>query len=129
MGLACDLAALIEARDPLRGEARRSDDLRERVQALQRFRRERKAPADADRHALVAIEQSAANLRKRVNAERDEAAPHAHALGEVLALAFPERIARASAADGRRYQLASARGARLFDDSRLRGASWLAISS
>jgi ATP-dependent helicase HrpB len=127
-GLACDLAALIEARDPLRGEARRSDDLRERVLALQHFRRERKAPADADRHALAAIEQTAANLRKRVQAERDDGAPHEHALGEVLALAFPERIARASATDGRRYQLANARGARLFDDSRLRGAAWLAVS-
>jgi ATP-dependent helicase HrpB len=44
-GQACDLAALLEARDPLRGEARRSDDLRERLEALRRFRRERKAPA------------------------------------------------------------------------------------
>jgi len=122
-GLACDAAALVESRDPMRGLARRSDDLRERWVALARWRRDRRAPAEADRGALVAIEQVAAQLRRRARAPEDERAEvHEHALGEVLALAFPERI---GSGDGRRYQLAGGRGARLYDDAKLRGTPWL----
>jgi ATP-dependent helicase HrpB len=124
--LACDLAALLEARDPLRGDARRSDDQRERVAALVRFRRERRAPADADRGALAAVEQAAAQLRRRARVRDDAPLPDdPHAAGEALALAFPERIARRDPARPRRYQLASGRGAELFEDSRLAGSAWL----
>jgi ATP-dependent helicase HrpB len=128
-GLACDAAAMVEARDPLRGEARRSDDLRDRIVALARFRAERRAPGDSDRGALAVIEQAANDLRRRAKAAPSAArAADPAALGEILAHAFPERIARNAGGDGRRYQLASGRGARLLDESRLRGEAWLVAS-
>jgi ATP-dependent helicase HrpB len=127
-GLACDLAALIEARDPLRGEARRSDDLRTRVEALARWRRDRRAPADADAGALAQVATAASDLRRRARVERDQAIDDPHATGELLALAYPDRVARQDPGNPRRYTLANGRGARLFDDSKLYGAPWIVAS-
>jgi ATP-dependent helicase HrpB len=124
-GLACDLAALIEARDPMRGEARLGDDVRDRLQALARWRRERRAPADADAGALAQIAQAAADLRRRAGAAAETSGEDPHSAGELLALAFPDRVARQDPASPRRYQLANGRGARLHENSRLLGAAWL----
>ena len=128
--LACDLAALVEARDPLRplpGKPR-SDALVERWQALAAFRAGR-APADASRGGLAAIDQAAKQWRRRLqlSAPPPDAVP-AHALGDLLKHAFPDRIARQHPADPYRYQLANGRSARLLDDTALYGERWLVIS-
>ena len=123
--LACDLAALLEARDPLRS---RSDALADRWQALAAFRSGR-VPAEANRGALAAIDAAAKQWRRRL---RLEAAPPAsapaHRLGDLLLHAFPDRIARQHPGDPRRYQLANGRMARLFDDSALFGEPWIVAS-
>ncbi len=123
--LACDLAALVEARDPIRS---RSDALAERWRALAAFRNGR-VPADANRAALAAIDAAARQWRRRL---RLDAKPPgeipAHRLGDLLAHAFPDRIAYRHATDLRRYQLANGRMARLFDDSMLVGEPWLVAS-
>ncbi|MHB8911992.1 MAG: ATP-dependent helicase HrpB [Lysobacter sp.] len=146
--LACDLAALVEARDPLRS---RSDALAERWQALAGFRQGRVPPSTRlrtgfdraqDRHrqaqddrsevsrsTLAVIDQAARQWRRRLGL--DAAPPPdvpAHALGDILLHAFPDRIARQHPADPRRYQLANGRSAKLFDDSVLYGEPWLVIS-
>ena len=129
--LACDLAVLLEARDPLRGEARHSDDLVDRVRALQRWRRERVVPSDADRGALTRLAEDAGALRRKLGLPRDSGSTpdDDYSVGELVALAFPERIARADPAHPHRFQLASGRGARLDDrGSRLVGRPWLAVS-
>ena len=120
--LACDLAALVEARDPLRS---RSDAVAARWRALAAFR-DRMVPADASRAALAAIDAAARQWRRRlgVDAPSPRGLP-AHALGDLLAHAFPERIAARHATDLRRYQLANGRMARLLDDSELVGEPWL----
>jgi ATP-dependent helicase HrpB len=124
--LACDLAALVEARDPLAGTRR--DDWAARHDALAAFRRGR-PPPDAHRGALATLDAAAAQWRRRL---RCSAAPPgsvpAHALGDRLMHAFPDRIARQHATDPRRYQLANGRMARLFDDSALYGEPWLVAS-
>ena len=125
LALACDLAALVEARDPLRS---RSDALAERWQALAAFRAGR-VGADASRSGLAAIDAAAKQWRRRL---RCEAPPPthvaAHALGDLLAHAFPDRIGRQHPQDPRRYPLANGRMARLFDDSALYGEPWLVAS-
>ncbi|MDQ3289451.1 MAG: ATP-dependent helicase HrpB [Pseudomonadota bacterium] len=123
--LACDIAALVEARDPLRT---RSDALMERWQALAAFRTGR-VPADASRGALAAIDQAARQWRRRlqVDARPPDAVP-AHTIGDLLKHAFPDRIARQHPGDPHRYQLANGRSARVFDDSALYGERWLVIS-
>lgn len=123
--LACDLAALLEARDPLRT---RSDAVADRWQALAAFRAGR-APGDAHRGALAAIDAAARQWRRRLRCEAapPDAAPP-HALGDLLAHAFPDRIARQHPQDPRRYTLANGRMARLFDDTTLYGEPWLVAS-
>ncbi|MEN4903647.1 ATP-dependent helicase HrpB [Luteimonas sp. TWI1437] len=125
--LACDLCALVEARDPMRGAAR-SDALAARWQALAAFRAGR-VPADAARTALAAIDAAARQWRRRL---RVEVAPPssvpAHALGDLLVHAFPDRIGHRHARDARRYGLSNGRMARLFDDSALLGEPWIVAS-
>jgi len=123
--LAADLAALLEARDPLR---QGGDALAARWRALAAFRNGR-APHDASRGALAALDSAAKQWRRRL---RCDAAPpadiEAHELGDLLAHAFPDRIAARHATDPLRYQLANGRSARLFDNSDLRGEPWLVVS-
>jgi ATP-dependent helicase HrpB len=152
--LACDLAALIEARNPLRGDAGRNDDFRARVAALRAWRsRDRGGARDlgADAGALAAIAQAGDAWRQRSRlAQSDrssgfsrgspaedlvsqriaaEATPAVQALaaGDALIHAFPDRIARQDANNPRRYQLANGRGARLLDESTLFGEPWLVV--
>jgi ATP-dependent helicase HrpB len=126
LALACDLAALIEARDPLGG--RRGDDWAARWQALAAFRAGR-VPALANRNALALIDQASQQWRRRLRSSaRPPASAPAHALGDLLAHAFPERIARQHPGDPRRYQLANGRMARIFDDSALFGEPWIVAS-
>ena len=125
IALACDIAALVEARDPLRS---RSDALAERWQALAAFRAGR-VPTDANRSALAAIDAASKQWRRRL---RCDAAPPAsapaHAIGDLLAHAFPDRIARQHPRDPKRYTLANGRMLKLFDDSALYGEPWLVAS-
>ena len=125
IALACDLAALVEARDPLRS---RSDALAERWQALAAFRNGR-VGADANRTALAAIDAASKQWRRRLrcDARPPNDAP-AHALGDLLAHAFPDRIAKRHPQDPRRYLLANGRMAKLFDDSAVHGEPWLVAS-
>ncbi|WP_369348863.1 ATP-dependent helicase HrpB [Stenotrophomonas sp. JAG2] len=120
--LACDLAALVEARDPLR---QGGDALAARWRALAAFRQGR-APHDANRGGLATIDAASRQWRRRL---RCDAAPpssvEAHQLGDLLAHAFPDRIAARHPTDPLRYLLANGRSARLFDPSDLRGEPWL----
>ncbi|MGH8050579.1 MAG: ATP-dependent helicase HrpB [Arenimonas sp.] len=124
--LACDLAALIEARDPLMGE--RSDDWASRWQALAAYRSGRLAH-NVNRTGIAAIDQASQQWRRRLRCDvvSTKNIP-AHALGDLLLHAFPERIARQHPNDPRRYQMANGRMAKIFDDSLLFGEPWLAIS-
>jgi ATP-dependent RNA helicase HrpB len=147
---ACDLAALVEARNPLRGASAGSDDFRARVRALEAWRaRDRAAARDigADTGALAAIAQIADASRRRFGSNRepraaDRAARAGNAdiripgrgppgdlltAGNLLVHAYPDRIARQDAGNPRRYQLANGRGARLGDDSALYGEPWLVV--
>ena len=123
--LACDLAALVEARDPLRMGG---DALAARWRALAAFRSGR-APQEANRSGLAAIEAAAKHWRRRVR--EGSSAPssvEAHRLGDVLMHAFPDRIGFQHPQDARRYLLANGRSARLFDDSALIGEPWIVVS-
>lgn len=123
--LAADLAALVEARDPLR---QGGDALAARWRALAAFRAGR-VPHDASRGALAAIDAAAKQWRRRLRCEVTSPSDiEAHELGDLLAHAFPDRIASRHPTDPLRYLLANGRSARLFDSSDLRGEPWLVAS-
>jgi ATP-dependent helicase HrpB len=75
------------------------------------------------------IDAAAKQWRRRL---RIDAMPpreiEAHRLGDLLAHAFPDRIARQHPADPRRYQLANGRMARIFDDSAMFGEPWIVVA-
>lgn len=126
IALACDLAALLEARDPLKGPRR--DDLAARWQALAAFRAGR-VPPEASRGALAAIDQTAKQWRRRLNCRASPpTAMAAHRFGAHLMLAFPDRIAHQHPNDPLRYQLANGRSATITSDSDLYGEAWIVIA-
>ncbi|HET9032685.1 MAG TPA: ATP-dependent helicase HrpB [Dokdonella sp.] len=129
--LACDLVALIEARNPLRGQASRDDDFRQRANALAAWRgRDSRSIGElgADRGVLAAIQQSADAWQRRARVSRERSdATGATTIGDILIHAYPDRIARQDSANPRRYQLANGRGARLLDESSLYGEPWLVV--
>ncbi|MFN7184600.1 MAG: ATP-dependent helicase C-terminal domain-containing protein, partial [Thermomonas haemolytica] len=87
------------------------------------------SPPEASRSALAAIDAAARQWRRRLRCEAaPPAAAPAHALGDLLAHAFPDRIARQHPQDARRYLLANGRSARLLEDSALYGEPWLVAS-
>jgi ATP-dependent helicase HrpB len=132
-GLACDLAALLEERDILRAQ-RRSSDITLRLQALRRFRRHGREAAralDADPAGCARADRAARQWQRRLNSplnkENEKAFDDAD-VGLLLALAYPDRIAKRRADGMHRYQLANGRGARLSDDDTLPGQDWLVVA-
>ena len=124
--LACDLAALIEARDPLINARR--DDWQARWQALADFRARKNSPG-ASHSALSQLNTTAAQWRRRVQCgAQPPATVAAHHLGDVLLHAFPDRIGKQHDTNPLRYQLASGKMARIHADSALYGEPWLCAS-
>ncbi len=144
--LACDLIALVEARNPLRGESARSDDFRQRHSALAAYRNagNHVPGASADRAALAAIDHAATAWCRRFEVRRESGdgrrpgprrrqpdpsleAVDPMAFGEILMFAFPDRIARQDDNDPRRYRLSNGRGAHLHQNTQLYGEPWLVV--
>lgn len=141
--LACDLLALIEARNPLRGDGARSDDFRRRHAALVAFRNAGGRAArefGADTGLLATIAQAADAWRRRFQVPSAKSAsqhsPRPNppfegegltAIGDVLAHAFPDRIARQDPGNPRRYALSNGRGASLHQNTLLYGEPWLIV--
>ncbi|MBS0486349.1 MAG: ATP-dependent helicase HrpB, partial [Proteobacteria bacterium] len=128
--LACDVIALIEARNPLRGDNWRSDDFRARLAALQAWRADKRGARDAgaDSVALAAIDHAASGWRRRFDVRAANADIDALAPGSLLVHAFPDRIARQDGNDPYRYRLSNGRGAHLHQNTQLYGEPWLVVA-
>jgi len=114
--LACDIAALISERDILMGEARRSCDLAERLEVLRVFRQQGRKGAEArsaDANGCARVDQAARQWRRLIGARDEAAGFDPDDVGQLLALAYPDRIAQQRAPNGPAYLLANGRGARL----------------
>ena len=129
--LACDIAALISERDILVGEARRTVDFTQRLEALRAFRERGRQGAqshNADPNGCARVHQ-AAQQYQRLLASKRPAAGDTDQAGLLLALAYPDRVALARAPGDTRYLLASGRGARLHEsEMRLRQPCIVAAS-
>jgi ATP-dependent helicase HrpB len=126
-GLACELAALLAERDPLRSGSGVPDvDLRLRVEALRRVGRggaTSVAGNPVDRGAARRILAEAQQLRRRLRLPAGSGDPDA--TGLLLALAYPDRIAQRRPGGGGRYLLRNGRGAALPGPQALGGAEYL----
>ncbi|MHB1310702.1 MAG: ATP-dependent helicase HrpB [Gemmatimonadaceae bacterium] len=125
--LACDVAALLGERDIFARETAEGDaDLADRVRALRdgEFARARRA----DRGRLQRVKQEGDALRRLIGARRDAAVPAADAVGLLVALAYPDRLAKQRAGEPGRYLMRNGRGATFAVPQSLGAAEWLAIA-
>ena len=134
LALACDLVAVLEERDPIRAsDARQLDpDLALRIDALRSGRRALPGGLSLDDGALARCRETARALRDRMCVRRsDERSDDDHAdLGALVALAYPDRIARRRDGAGARYLLRNGTGAFLRDPgSPLAREEWLACAA
>jgi len=116
--LAADIAALLSERDLLPRAAGEGGDLRARIELL----RGEGDMYGVDRNRLRQVRDSARRLYPRDN---DRAEENTSTVGELLALAYPDRIARRRGAAGGRYLLANGRGAFLPEGDALAKHEWL----
>jgi ATP-dependent helicase HrpB len=126
LSLACDLIALLEARDVFKGSERFREDLQSRWNALAAYRARR--PHGADARALAAIDHASRQWAKRVRVTEMPGDISGHALGDVLLHAFPDRVAKVRADAPLRYALSNGRGGEISAESPLRGERWLVVS-
>jgi ATP-dependent helicase HrpB len=120
--LACDIAAILSERDLLRG--RESDaDLRHRVQLL---RGDSGDPA-LDRNQRARVRQSAQDWRRQLGVKK-EAQSSVAQCGQVLALAYPDRLAQRRGGAGQ-FRLSNGRGAMLPPHDPLAVQDFLAVGS
>ncbi|MCS7061240.1 MAG: ATP-dependent helicase HrpB [Anaerolineae bacterium] len=126
--LAADIAALLEERDPLPEES--SADFTLRLEALRHWRASPtgRAPAQADVRALGRIEQLAARWRRMLKTTIDNSIPAPVAVGHLIALAYPDRIAQRRGDAAGRYKLALGRAARLPEHDPMHTHEWLAVA-
>jgi ATP-dependent helicase HrpB len=124
LGLATDVAALLEERDPL---ARTSGaDLCLRITSLRNWRSGERVVGDLT--VLDRVERLASAWRKQFNIARDNSPVNDYDVGEMIALAYPERIARQSSKNSERYKLANGRPVKLPDHDNLMREPWLAVA-
>jgi len=116
-GPAGALAALLEERDLLGPGA--GADMHERIRVFYGERRDH----GLDPARLKAVRQSARRLSG--SAPADAPMPSESDIGRLLALAYPDRIARRRPGNAPRYQLSNGKGAVLREDDPLARHDWL----
>lgn len=122
--LAADIAALLDARDPLARDA--GADLRLRLDALRHARaQERHA---GDRKAIAAILRVAAVWQRILKVAPRTELGDPLAAGSLLAAAFPERIAKGIDPVQGRFRLSNRRTASVEQHDPLADVPWLAVA-
>ena len=118
--LACDIAALLEEKDPLSETG--GTDLTLRLSALRTARR-KKQLGKWQRIAKIAAE-----YRRMAHTDEDNRDPAQTEVGLLVAYAYPERIAHSTNSIGG-YRLASGANVQLDAADQQSAHSWLAIAS
>ena len=118
--LACDIAALLEEKDPMSDIA--GTDLTLRLSALRTARRK----GQMGRWQRIA--KIAAEYRRMAHTDEDNRDPAPMEVGLLVAHAYPERIARSTNSIGS-YRLASGANVQLDATDQQSAHSWIAIAS
>ena len=118
--LACDIAALLEEKDPLSETG--DTDLTLRLSALRTARRKKQLGR------WQRIAKIAAEYRRMAHTDEDNRDPAPTEVGLLVAYAYPERIAHSTNSIGG-YRLASGANVQLDAADQQSAHSWLAIAS
>jgi ATP-dependent helicase HrpB len=122
-GLACDIAALLEERDPLPREA--GADLCLRLDALRLHRMGGRAQGESA--GLRKLEQLSQAWRKSLRCAAHDRPVEAQDAGRLLAAAYPERVAKRVGHHPPTYRLNNGRRGSLQGHDALADHEWLAI--
>lgn len=127
------LAACLEERDVLRGAgAPPPADLRVRVELVLGVSESALGHtlhgAQVDRDGVRRVRDTARDLASRLNVRWSPDPSMVDACGELLALAYPDRVARVRTTGAARYLLRSGTGAALAPSDALQGSEWLAVA-
>ncbi len=122
--LACDVAAILEERDLIRGK-NQEIDLYSRWHILHTYRSSR-YDSGVSRALLQRIIDQSERLRKVLGVSRDST--QGEGLGTLVALAFPERVGVQRTPQGNKYILRSGVGAELPAKSLLTREKFLAVA-
>jgi ATP-dependent helicase HrpB len=118
--LACDIAALLEERDILSGKKDADIDLASRLHLLHQRR-------TGDEGVRERITAQSSRLKKLAALDEESNARQDYAPGILLALAYPDRIARRRERSGNRYLMSNGTTALLPNGSLLAREEFLAI--
>jgi ATP-dependent helicase HrpB len=124
IALACDVAAVMEERDPFQKEA--SADLTLRIEVLRKWRAGEKVYAE--KNTLDRIERLSAAWRRNFKIKEGNTMPGGHAVGLLVAAAYPDRIARQLDKHGNRYKLSNGKVVALQQHDDLIREPWLAVA-
>ncbi|HCS19659.1 MAG TPA: ATP-dependent helicase HrpB [Bacteroidetes bacterium] len=119
--LACDVAAVLEERDPLPRDS--GIDITLRIEALRRFRQTKNDAARMGR-----IEKVAESYLRIFDLAADNGPVDAYECGLLIAHAFPERIASSRPGNNSQFQLANGRYAQAGPKDDLGHEPWLAVA-
>ena len=120
ISLACDIAALLEEKDPLSETG--GTDLTLRLSALRTARRKKQLGR------WQRIAKIAAEYRRMAHTDEDNRDPAQTEVGLLVAYAYPERIAHSTNSIGG-YRLASGANVQLDTADQQSAHSWLAVAS
>jgi len=120
--LACDVAAVLEERDPLNREV--GIDINLRVEALRRARQNKGLGK-----AFSRIEKVAESYRNLLKITANNDSFDAYETGLLLAHAYPERIACARVGNNAQFQLANGKIAVAGHKDDLANEPWLAVAN
>lgn len=113
--LAADIAAILEERDPMTGNAMTAD-LNARISLLR-----------SSRSRWYRLALASEQYRRMVHVAVDDTLPSPLETGALLAAAWPDRVARAQGTDGR-YRLASGGFATLDRNDDLSSYEWIVVA-
>ena len=144
--LACDLAALLEERDILRGTSSAPEvDVRLRLEGLTKASSGLPPGITVDRSAVGRVRQQARALRRRAGVKgrgaghgtseggrspaqrRGSAAGGVETVGVLAAFAYPDRVGQRRPESRGRYLLRNGRGVTLDAGDALAGEAWLVV--
>jgi ATP-dependent helicase HrpB len=124
LALACDVAAVIEERDPLPREV--GVDVTLRVEALRKHRNNERV--HAERGVLDRIEKLSLAWRRNFKIKEENIAPIDSQIGLLLAAAYPDRIAKQIGKVSNRFKLTNGKVVVIPQHDFLIREPWLAVA-
>lgn len=122
LSLAIDLASILEEKDPLYKKA--GADISERIEMLRTLRTEKRLGRNFKK-----IEKIAHSYRELLKVEEENQPIDPYAVGYLLAMAYPDRIASAKRGNNAQFQLSNGSIAAIGHKDDLADESWLTVAN